>query len=106
VNDTALRQELVALAKDALSGKRDIVDVVRDMYPILNRLPEFEDDMFSIVMGFLSETDGVPTGESRAKYDEAYLRHLDETAEPFIAKMRPRILLAFSEIIKRYEGGP
>lgn len=60
--------------------------------------------MFSVIMGFLSEIDGFPTGEARTKYDEAYLRHIDETTEPYIAEMRPRILCACSQIVKRYEG--
>ena len=102
VDPIALRRDLVASAKSALSGRRDIVDVVRDMYPILNRLPEFEDDMFSVIMAFLSETDDFPTGEARTKYDAAHLRHLDETTEPYIAQMRPHILRACSQIVKRY----
>lgn len=103
MNEETLRHDLVSLAKEALSGRRDLIEIVRDMYPLLNRLPEYEDDLFDDIVAFYSEMDGVPTGDARAKYDESYLKRIDETAAPYIAQMKPNILSACSQIVTRYE---
>lgn len=56
-------------------------------------------DIFRPIIGFESETDGYPVGESRKQYSQDYLDRADRAMAEYVAQAGPVVLATCPRIV-------
>ena len=94
--------KLLELANAMISGNVNLIDGCREMVEI-SRIPDYsEDSIFIIFVGVDSETDDIPRGHVRKAFAEEALKKLDNEADEYIQRVKPEIIKACEDLIKKY----
>lgn len=103
-NEDDIKKQIVLVARRVLDERIDLIEGCRQLVRLYHCLREDEiDPYFSVIIGFESDTDMYPTGESRELYKDNYLKELDQGKEQSIKRSKNLIYEACAQIISRFE---
>ena len=94
------RQVILETARAMLSGELDLVNGARRLCELRHEISATESELFCAIIGFESETDDYPVGDARQRFDQEYLRKLDEEICPYLEEARPGVIAACEKIIE------
>jgi hypothetical protein len=97
--------KVVAIARNMLSGKTDIVSGARELAGWRFDLDADDDPALVFFVGLDSETDHLPIGEARANWNKDVLQAKDEELKRFADSARPEALKCCQRLIEKYEPG-
>ena len=98
--DMALR-----VASDVLDGKVDIISGCRKVLSYRSRIRGVSDEAWDVLTAIASETDDIPVGDVRDRWDPGALAMKDADAAAYIERVRPAAREAFGEIVRVALGG-
>lgn len=100
--DEEIKQKAVFIAQNIVNESIGLVDGCRQIVS-LRLCQEIRDDPdFLTIRGFESETDEFPIGEVRKHYNQEALKKLDTELNSYVARVKPIIISACENIIKKY----
>ena len=101
MTDTA-RAELIDTARAMLRGSLDVVTGCRRLVTLAHSAALADDDLFTVIISFESQTDHLPTESLRDRWNTAALARDEAEVQPFVASMRPAIERACEQIVRKY----
>jgi hypothetical protein len=102
------KSRIVAIAREMLAGKLDIIagcDAINRERPGL-RNSELLSDVLLPFIAFDSEMDSFPVGASRQYWTEQALATEDARLRPILESARPEIMKACCDLIAAWGGSP
>jgi hypothetical protein len=94
--------KIVAVAKSILSGELGIVAGARQLAPWRFDVGAEHDPDFIFFVGIDSETDHLPIGEVRSRWNPEVLKAKDEELRSFEASVRDKALPVCYSLIQKY----
>ena len=96
-------KEIVSIAKGLLSGELGIVAGARQLATWRFHVGADNDPDFTFFVGVASETDDIPIGDVRTRWNPEALKAKDAELQNFEASVRDKALQACQRLIRRYE---
>ncbi len=100
------RTDLLVVAKGVLAGTVEIVQGCRDLVRLGSLASVSSYAAFRVIRAVESETDDYPLGDRREGYSAEILERLDKETAEYVARCRPAVLVACSELIEELETHP
>lgn len=104
LGETHVRREIVRVAREIVSDEIDPIAGSRQLISLRSSLQDPNDDVFLLIQGFESETDGYPLGETRSVWSPEYLRSADASVLAYVERARDSIKAVCREIIAKYSS--
>jgi hypothetical protein len=98
----SLHRHIVAAAAGALDGTLSVTEAARALTAIGHELRLSYEQPFLLFVGIASETDEFPLGEVRDRWNPAKLVELDAERSVYENRVRPRVVAACEELLRKY----
>jgi hypothetical protein len=98
------REEAVRICRAVLNGEKGVIEAARILSRVRFDLDAENDSDFLIFVGIDSETDHLPVGETRNRWNPEALRLKDRELAEAESLFRKRAYDACEGLIKKYSG--